>query len=71
MIPLNTVIKELCKAESIVAIMLGLTVVICVFVGANDLGRELGIGLIGYIGHRGVKEASEKANGEGGNKHGK
>ena len=61
MIPLNTIIKELCKAESIVAIMLGLTVVICVCVGANDLGRELGIGLIGYIGHRGIKEVSEKA----------
>ena len=71
MIPLNTVIKELCKAESIVAIMLGLTVVICVFVGANDLGHELGIGLIGYIGHRGVKAVSEKANGEGGNECGK
>lgn len=63
--PLNTVIKELCKAESIVAIMLGLTVVICVCVGANDLGRELGIGLIGYIGHRGVKEVSEKAKSDG------
>ena len=65
MIPLNTIIKELCKAESIVAIMLGLTVVICVCVGANDLGRELGIGLIGYIGHRGVKEVGDKVQNNG------
>ena len=65
MIPLNGIIKELCKAESIVAIMLGLTVVICVCTGANDLGRELGIGLIGYIGHRGVKEVSDKVQNNG------
>ena len=62
---MNTIIKELCKAESIVAIMLGLTVVICVCVGATDLGRELGIGLIGYIGHRGVKEVSDKVQNNG------
>lgn len=65
MIPLNAVIKELCKAESIVAIMLCLTVVVCVCVGAYDLGRELGIGLIGYIGHRGVKEVSDKVKSDG------
>jgi hypothetical protein len=53
-IVLNVFIKELCKADFIVVVVVSISLLICVCMGAFDFAKEILIGLMSYIGGRGA-----------------
>jgi hypothetical protein len=64
LIPLNNVLKEILKADFIVVVVVSISLLICVCMGAFDFAKQILIGLMSFIGGRGVTH-SEKANGNG------
>lgn len=64
MIPLNTLLKEVLKADFIVIVVVSISLLICVCTGEIDLAKLILTGLMSFIGGRGVTH-SEKASNNG------
>lgn len=64
MIPLNGIVKEVLKADFIVVVVVSISLLICVCMGAFDFAKQILIGLMSFIGGRGVSHV-EKGNQNG------
>lgn len=64
MIVLNVLIKELCKADFIVVVVVSISLLICVCTGEIDLAKLILTGLMSFIGGRGTSHI-EKGNQNG------
>ena len=57
MITLNAILKEVLKADFIVVVVVSISLLICVCMGAFDFAKQILIGLMSFIGGRGVSHA--------------
>jgi hypothetical protein len=53
-IPLNAILREVLKADFIVVVVVSISLLICVCMGAFDFAKQILIGLMSFIGGRGV-----------------
>jgi hypothetical protein len=58
-IPLDRILKSLCKADYIVVVVVSISLLICVCMGAFDFAKEILIGLMSYIGGRGASHGED------------
>jgi hypothetical protein len=59
---LNTVLKEVLKADFIVIVVLSISLLICVCTGEIDLAKLILTGLMSFIGGRGVTHTEKASN---------
>jgi hypothetical protein len=59
---LNTVLKEVLKADFIVIVVVSISLLICVCTGEFDLAKLILTGLMSFIGGRGVTHTEKASN---------
>jgi hypothetical protein len=59
---LNTVLKEVLKADFIVIVVVSISHLICVCTGEIDLAKLILTGLMSFIGGRGVTHTEKASN---------
>jgi hypothetical protein len=59
---LNTVLKEVLKADFMVIVVVSISLLICVCTGEIDLAKLILTGLMSFIGGRGVTHTEKASN---------